>query len=445
MSPLKTSAILLLALFLSPTASFAGAPAPSDELEKTHSEAVRLYEAGEYRRALEKFEAALKLAPREKTIRVNLGRSCVALASQIMESTTGDDPRELEHAAQLLQRALLHWEGDAQTHELIALCALRRRRLPEAERALATALERDASSGRTWNLLGVVRDQQGKIGPAIEALEEAYRRAPSDAAIEKRLRRLKHDRTTIAEGRPLMSARFRVFVPPEISVTEGRKVLDLLEETAATLERRWGGETPSGVEVILYPPGEFSRRTGLSEEVGGAFDGRIRVAFPTELTAGGLTLDQVIRHETAHLYLHRFSTSIPRWLDEGLAQLVDGGDRTQWATRFLEGGGSAPELGLRQRERGVGIRGGAEWAGLYLHSYLFLKHLEEVHGRFRLDLAVRRIARGTPPEKAFEEVYGKGPILLDRAWRASLREPSSAGGEKAEDAGGVQKPGGQSR
>ncbi len=419
-----------------------------DDVSDLHRAGVSFYERGEFRRALEKFEAALKLAPEEKTIRVNLGRSYVGLASQILDAASGSDSRELENASQLLQKALLHWEGDAQTHELIALCALRRNRLPEAERALRTAVERDPTAVRSWKLLGVVRDQRGKTAAAIEALEKAASLRPGDGAVTRRLRRLRHDQETISGGRPLGSARFRVYVPAELSLDEGRRVLGKLDAICEELERRWGGDPPRGVEVILYPPGEFSRRTGFAEEVGGAFDGRIRIAFPEELKAGGLTLDQVIRHETAHLLLHRLPAPLPKWLDEGLAQMVDGGARADWDERFRESGGSSAEVGILARESAIQAPRPETWAGLYLHSYLFLKDLETQHGRFRLDLVVRRISRGTQAAAAFTEVYGSSPVELDRAWRARLRGVKQAEGEGAEQAptgAGIKKDGSGSR
>ncbi len=400
---------------------------PSEEAVRLHREAVGLYERKEYRRALKKFEEALALAPGEKAIRVSLGRSCVAVASQLLDSAGNTDSRELAHAASLLQKALLHWEGDAATHELIAMCAIRRDRLDEAERALTKAVEFDRDSARAWTLLGVIRDRRGKISMAIEALQRALEIRPSDPELLRRLRRLEHDRLTISEGRPLESSRFRVYVPNSLPLASGRSVLEQLTKVSEELERRWGGTPPSRAEVILYPPGEFSRRTGFAEEVGGAFDGRIRIAFPTELEEGGLSLEQVIRHEAAHLFLHRFSVTLPRWLDEGLAQLVDGGDRSPWPPQFLERGGAAAAIGLRERERSVEEEKPQSWAGLYLHSYLFLRHLEELHGQFRLDLTIRRIARGESVGSAFQAVYGETPEQLDRQWRSELRGGGKSG------------------
>lgn len=438
--------VLVLLGLLAVTAPL-GIAAP-DRVSELHRRAVAHYERGEYQEALPLFREALGLAPDEPAIRVSLGRTHVAIAARMLEESGPHDPRALEHASQQLRQALLHWEGDAATHELIAFCALRQGRLEPAESALETAVERDPRAARAWNLLGVVRDRRGRLGPAIDALERALALRPGDAGIERRLRRLRFDRETIENGRPVASARFRVFVPPSIPVERARAVLARLDATSEELEKRWGGDAPENVEAILYPPGEFSRRTGFAEEVGGAFDGRIRIAFPEELNEGGLALDQVIRHETAHLFLHRLPGPLPRWLDEGLAQWVDGGARDDWRERFLAAGGAGAESGLEAREAAVASDGPgtitpAHWAALYLHSYLLLRHLEETHGRFRVDLIVRRLARGGGVEATFTEVLGETPVVLDRAWRRSLREARS--GEDEADGEGDAPADGEGR
>jgi hypothetical protein len=122
-----------------------------------------------------------------------------------------------------------------------------------------------------------------------------------------------------------------------------------------------------------------------------------------------------------HLYLHRLPGPLPRWLDEGIAQLLDGGDRRDWLERFRTAGGLAAEVGLARRERALDRNDPEAWAGLYLHSFLFLEHLVERHGVFRLDLMVRRLARGKGVEATFAEVYGESPAELDRRWRLDLR------------------------
>jgi tetratricopeptide (TPR) repeat protein len=456
----SASLVLLGLLSLGPVPALSGpgsalggtAAGAGDEVETLHAEGVSLYERGEFRRALDRFEAALRLAPDERVIRINLGRTCVAIASQLLEGPEGEDPRALEHAGRMLQRGLLHWEGDALTHELLALCALRRGRLSEAERALEDAVARAPESKRAWRQLGIVRDRRGDLAGAIEALERAVALSGPSDELQRRLRRVRHDQETVRDGRPLQSRRFRVFVPPSIPLEQGREVLALLDRTSEDLERRWGGDPPAGVEVILYPPGEFSRRTGLSEEVGGAFDGRIRIAFPAELEEGGLELGQVVRHEVAHLALHDLPVGLPRWLDEGLAQLADGGDRSDWLARFQEAGGARADRGILEREAAVRPRkdttpSSSAWGGLYRHSYLLLRSLEETHGAFRLDLAVRRIRRGKSPEAAFEEVFGATPVELDRRWRAALRgsPPESPERGGVPGSGEVQEEGGRRR
>ncbi|MCA8961121.1 MAG: hypothetical protein KDC38_11440, partial [Planctomycetes bacterium] len=187
---------------------------------------------------------------------------------------------------------------------------------------------------------------------------------------------------------------------------------------------RWGVRISEPVAVICYPPGEFARRTGLHEEVGGAFDGRIRIAFPDELREGGLELSRVVRHEAIHLLLHRIgSQPPPRWLDEGLAQLYDGEDREPWRGRFRELLAAQPNVAVDEREGFDKSRDLTNWAALYLHSYFFCRHLLDTGHDFRLDMMLREVTQGRTWTEAFAAVYGASVREIDQKWRRALSEP----------------------
>ena len=195
-----------------------------------------------------------------------------------------------------------------------------------------------------------------------------------------------------------------------------------LDKTFDSFVRRWDLADPRGVVVICYPPGEFSSRTGFHEDVGGAFDGRIRVAFPSELEDGGLTVDRVVRHEAIHLLLHSAGASPPRWLDEGVAQYLDGEERSRWWPQFRKALKAAPNVGLLDRERRFDHADRASWSVLYLHSFFFVKHLVKIGSEFRLDMVVREVRQGRRWGVAVESVYGSSASELDRKWRRTVLE-----------------------
>ncbi len=74
------------------------------------------------------------------------------------------------------------------------------------------------------------------------------------------------------------------------------------------------------IEVVLYRRDEFREVTGLGHWAGGAFDGVVRIPVE-DLAAERRALVETARHELVHAYVAALgATSIPAWLNEGLAQ-----------------------------------------------------------------------------------------------------------------------------
>ncbi len=393
-----------------------------DRVSKLNAEGVRLFASGDFPQAIRLFQAALKLAPDREEIRTNVGKSYAALAAGILDQ---NDPRSagrdaIRKALENLRLALIYWSGDSTTYHATGICHLNLGELASAESALTRAVALDGSSFRSWRLLGVIRERRGRLPEAIAALGRASTLKPSERQVARLLKRLRYDLQALRESPTVESRRFRVLYPRQLSREQVEGILQLFEKTCRELEGRWGLSAPERAVAICYPPGEFYRRTGFHEEVGGAFDGKIRIAFPAELEKGGLKLKQVVLHETVHLLLHRLGNDPPRWIDEGLAQVLDGEPREDWRAPFLAQVQGSPHLGILARNAAYREDRPQSWAPLYLHAYWLIRHLVETHNSLRLDMWVREAARGKSWNAAFEAVYGGSPEAVDRAFRRSL-------------------------
>jgi hypothetical protein len=114
---------------------------------------------------------------------------------------------------------------------------------------------------------------------------------------------------------------------------------------------------------------------------------------------------RVLRHELAHLALHRATNGrSPRWLNEGYAQLASGewGWEEGWAVRlaFLRGHTSLSDLTLRF----PGHRDGAAVA--YLLSYTAVEQLLESGGEAGLRALFDGLASGSSFDETLRTVYG---------------------------------------
>ena len=132
-------------------------------------------------------------------------------------------------------------------------------------------------------------------------------------------------------------------------------------------------------------------------------------------------LDDVLRHEIAHVSLHRATGGrpLPRWFHEGVAHLGEG---FSWGHTFTLmdaalHGRIIPLAELDEhfpaRENPVAIA--------YAQSYDFVDYLVEKHGTVALRGLVMRVGRGMPFQTALREVYADGLDGLEEGWVAELR------------------------
>ena len=395
-----------------------------EQVADLNATGVRLFEAGEFAEALHHFKQALAIQPNTPEVRKNIGKTHSAVALQIMGSNPAGDRTAIRRALENLKQALLYWEGNEDSFFATGLCHLLLGELPAAERALGRAVDVAPRSFRSWRLLAVVREQRQHLADALLAFERAAELHPGEPWISGRIRRLRYDRTVLESSQVVESRSFRIHFPTQVPREVILRIQEVLEKTQKELRRRWSLAPPEGVVVICYPPGEFGKRAGFHEFVGGAFDGKIRIAFPAELTEGGLELAQVVRHETVHLMLNSFGNNPPRWLDEGIAQVLDGEPRIEWVAAFGERLEKEPHLGLADRESLYRDEDPDTWAPLYLHAFCFIQDLVKAHQGFRLDMMVREAARGRSWSEAFRKVYGELPGELDKSWRRRLLNES---------------------
>lgn len=206
----------------------------------------------------------------------------------------------------------------------------------------------------------------------------------------------------------------------------------LAEEVLAVAERPlempgFGTVTaPDSTRIFLAPdPARFRVLTGgrAPEWAGG-------VAFPTArvIVLPGYPVPGVdqkpavtIRHEIAHLVVgDRLPQPVPRWFDEGLAELASGSwdVESAWKLRVAIALGRAPALDSLAMRWPVG----AERARLaYLLSATAVQHVSERAGDDGFRLLLRNWQRDGSLEASVRSTFGMTMGQLEDEWRASVR------------------------
>src|SRR5438093_778603 len=111
---------------------------------------------------------------------------------------------------------------------------------------------------------------------------------------------------------------------PGVDADARRAVLAALETARRRVVAQLGDAGPEPVSVVLYERGQVRYVTGPHAWVNGLFDGRIRLPLGPALPARG-ELARLLPHEYAHAVIHhRARGRAPRWLQEGLAQVLEG-------------------------------------------------------------------------------------------------------------------------
>ena len=297
------------------------------------------------------------------------------------------------------------------------------------ERCHAAAPENSIFAGNLAEaLVRLARSEheRGELESAVEHLARALLLGEARADVEVLRRILERWRRELELGLDDWtegSSRFDLAFDTDRGdiLHHSHEVLEHLELTYDDLVR-WFGQDPfpggPAIRVVLYDPEDFDRLTGLGDWAAGVFDGVVRISV-SDLTRG-LGWREVLVHELVHAFVQALSGStVPGWLNEGLAQMHEGraGDRAR-ARERLRGA----ELFPLERLGGslAGWDDSAAIGRAYAQSLLFVEYLRATYGDEALRRMLLAIGRGRAPEESFEEWTKVALEVAFQDWRASL-------------------------
>ena len=188
-------------------------------------------------------------------------------------------------------------------------------------------------------------------------------------------------------------------------------------------------DVPAGVEVfVTHAPAAFDELTG-----GVVPEWRAGVALPSAnlmvipAGEGPSIVDgdgaRTLRHEWAHLGLHGYlgNLRIPRWFDEGYAQLASGGFEASeaWRLRVLLALDRAPAMDSLS----LGWPAELEQARVaYLLSASAVAYLLEASGERGLAIFLERWREVGSFDEAMVRTYGVTPGRFEEDWRQHVRD-----------------------
>jgi hypothetical protein len=263
--------------------------------------------------------------------------------------------------------------------------------------------------------LGAAQLALGDFARARQALDDALALEPGNAAALELL------------GGPLgptpglpSSARYSVRFDGAADEPLGLGVVKVLDETWEDLERKLGFVPQHPVTVVLQTAKAFFDTTRAPGWVAAWNDGTIRipVAGLDRPTPG---LVRVLRHELAHSFVaSRTGANCPTWLQEGLAQWLEGGDpgREDAALARLARRNPLPRLASLE-EPFVGLSEGQALLA-YAGSLSAVSYLIKQYGLDGVRRVIASLALGRTATDALPTALGIGYPDLQSSWEKTL-------------------------
>jgi tetratricopeptide (TPR) repeat protein len=379
---------------------------PATRLTALTDEAIRLYAAGQFPRACERFSRAWDEDPGSAARREDVARCFEGWGWSTLRQGRPDE-------AMLLFR-----QGLRQSPDLpallrgLGLAAVHAGRTDEALAPLEAAARTDGDA-EVRVLLAHLYDRRDDAGRALEHLRAALGAEPTNAAARRLLDKVEREARAEAGFQREVTPHFVVKWRAAVDADSRRALLAGLD---AARERVVGslGEAPrERVAVILYDAAQFQEVARVHGWVTGLFDGKIR------LPAGGALpprreLERILVHEYAHAVIHDLARGrAPRWLHEGLAQALEGA--TPDPMLRVPGRptlGGVEEL-LAEADPGR-ARAGYDVALWVVHDLL------DRGGMPAMRRLMTRLGQGEAITVAVPAVYGLSLADLEHQWRRVL-------------------------
>ena len=279
----------------------------------------------------------------------------------------------------------------------------------------------DPNSVDVAKLMGWAYRDSNKMDQAIAEWTRAER-LRRDPEVERALEKAERDKAeeeSYRQGETLHFAlKYNGAATPELA----RAILHVLEDEFRDLESQLDYTPREQISVILYTGDAFADITRAPGWVGALNDGRIRVPVQG-LTGVNSDLARVLKHELTHSFVGQKSRGrAPTWLQEGIAQWMEGRRSGSAAAALVEtaGQGQAPQLEMLEGPWMAFSGGQAAFA--YAYALAAVESIIQSGGVSDISRLLDRLASAPSMEATLRETLHCDYADLDQQTIAYLRK-----------------------
>jgi tetratricopeptide (TPR) repeat protein len=242
-----------------------------------------------------------------------------------------------------------------------------------------------------------------KLDLAVAEWKHAASLRP-DAEVDAALQKAQRDKQEEEQYKENESSHFTLRYSGASEPSLARGVLHTLERHYGAIESELSYSPPDSIGVILYTQQAFADITQVPGWVGALNDGRIRVPVQglNDVTPD---LSRVLKHELTHSFVGQKTLGrAPTWIQEGLAQWMEGKRSDLNAAALIAIYKGDPELALKHFEGDWMKLSNASAAAAYAWALANLESIIQSGGMNDVDRILDRLAAGDTPEVALKAV-----------------------------------------
>jgi tetratricopeptide (TPR) repeat protein len=286
---------------------------------------------------------------------------------------------------------------------------------------IETARKLAPQSAEAASLAGWAHYRLNENAAAIADLQTALRLRPSESTASL-LERVKRDSAAEGDFREGESSHFILRYHGGASHELASDVVGTLEEQFQELRSELRYTPPEPIGVVLYTEEVFHDVTQVPAWMGAANDGRIRVPVQGIQTVTP-ELARVLKHELTHSFVfQKTARRCPTWLQEGLAQWIEGRRTGADAAPLIAAFESGNTKGLRYAEGSWVHLSAAQARFAYAWSLAVVETIEARFGADGINRLLTAEASETSGEAALREGLRANFSDLDDATIAFLKQ-----------------------
>ncbi len=326
--------------------------------------------------------------------------------------------------AKLLFLDALYWDENEEFFLNLAVIYIKEKDLKNTEKYFAKVEKKDRSRYELYKDiykgLGHEYYRRGSTTKALELYELGSGFDSGDKDLMAELSKLRASNREEKDYIETEGSHFTVKYKGGENAVIGKVVSMILEEAYLTIGAELGFYPENNVSAVIYSKKKFSSITDTPDWAGGLYDGRINIPVKG-LRTRTKELEGIIYHEYTHALVQLLGEGhAPTWLNEGLAQYMEGklskNVKLDLAAAYKKNRLSLKKLEgsfLETKKKNVDV--------VYGISLSITEFIIRNYGAFVVKSIIEKTAMGRTAEEAIEEVIGLTYKTLERDWLGSIK------------------------